>query len=75
MSWLYRCEVAASVGTFRLFDIPLLARRLELVTRWAIAEPDTRGLPIGYFGASTGAARGGSRRSGRARGGLARRSS
>jgi predicted phosphoribosyltransferase/predicted alpha/beta-hydrolase family hydrolase len=39
-----------------VFDIPLLARRLEGVTRWAIAEPDTRGLPIGYFGASTGAA-------------------
>jgi putative phosphoribosyl transferase len=39
-----------------VFDIPLLARRLEQVTRWAIAEPDTKGLPIGYFGASTGAA-------------------
>jgi putative phosphoribosyl transferase len=39
-----------------VFDIPLLARRLELVTRWAIAEPDTRGLPVGFFGASTGAA-------------------
>lgn len=39
-----------------VFDIPLLARRLELVTRWAIAEPDTRGLAVGYFGASTGAA-------------------
>jgi putative phosphoribosyl transferase len=39
-----------------VFDIPLLARRLELVTRWAIAEPDTRGVPVGYFGASTGAA-------------------
>jgi putative phosphoribosyl transferase len=39
-----------------VFDIPLLARRLEGVTRWAIAEPDTRGLPVGYFGASTGAA-------------------
>ena len=39
-----------------VFDIPLLARRLEEVTRWAIAEPDTRGLPVGYFGASTGAA-------------------
>ena len=39
-----------------VFDIPLLARRLELVTRWAIAEPETSGLPIGYFGASTGAA-------------------
>ena len=32
-----------------VFDIPLLARRLEGVTRWAIAEPDTCGLPIGYF--------------------------
>jgi putative phosphoribosyl transferase len=39
-----------------VFDIALLARRLENVTRWAIAEPDTRGLPVGYFGASTGAA-------------------
>jgi predicted phosphoribosyltransferase/predicted alpha/beta-hydrolase family hydrolase len=39
-----------------VFDIPLLARRLEGVTRWAIAEPDTRGVPVGYFGASTGAA-------------------
>ena len=39
-----------------VFDIPLLARRLEGVTRWAVAEPDTRGLQVGYFGASTGAA-------------------
>jgi putative phosphoribosyl transferase len=39
-----------------VLDIPLLARRLEGVTRWAIAEPDTRGVPVGYFGASTGAA-------------------
>jgi predicted phosphoribosyltransferase/pimeloyl-ACP methyl ester carboxylesterase len=39
-----------------LFDIPLLARRLEGVTRWALEEPLTRALPIGYFGASTGAA-------------------
>ena len=39
-----------------VFDIPLLARRLEEVTRWAIAAPATRGLPVGYFGASTGAA-------------------
>ena len=39
-----------------VFDIPLLARRLELVTRWALEEPSTRALPIGYFGASTGAA-------------------
>ena len=39
-----------------VFDIPLLARRLEFVTRWAISAPLTRELPIGYFGASTGAA-------------------
>ncbi len=39
-----------------VFDIPLLADRLELVTRWASAAPQTHGLPIGYFGASTGAA-------------------
>jgi putative phosphoribosyl transferase len=39
-----------------VFDIPLLARRLELVTRWALEDPGTRDLPVGYFGASTGAA-------------------
>jgi predicted phosphoribosyltransferase/dienelactone hydrolase len=39
-----------------LFDIPLLAARLEGVTRWARSHPSTRDLPIGYFGASTGAA-------------------
>jgi putative phosphoribosyl transferase len=39
-----------------VFDIPLLAQRLELVTRWALHEPATDQLPVGYFGASTGAA-------------------
>src|SRR5204862_2895957 len=34
----------------------LLARRLVGATRWAQSAPDTRGLRIGYFGASTGAA-------------------
>jgi len=38
-----------------VFDIPLLASRLEAVTRWARANPSTSALPIGYFGASTGA--------------------
>jgi pimeloyl-ACP methyl ester carboxylesterase len=38
------------------FDIPLLARRLVAVTDWAQRAPQTRELPIGYFGASTGAA-------------------
>jgi putative phosphoribosyl transferase len=39
-----------------VFDIGLLARRLVDVTRWLRTRPDTAGLPIGYFGASTGAA-------------------
>jgi dienelactone hydrolase len=39
-----------------VFDIPLLAERLEGATRWAIAQRNLRGLPVGYFGASTGAA-------------------
>lgn len=39
-----------------VFDIALLAERLELVTRWVREEQATRALPIGYFGASTGAA-------------------
>jgi pimeloyl-ACP methyl ester carboxylesterase len=39
-----------------VFDIPLLAERLVLATRHMTAVPDLRNLPIGYFGASTGAA-------------------
>jgi putative phosphoribosyl transferase len=39
-----------------VFDIPLLADRLLMATRWVAADPDTRDLGIGYFGASTGAA-------------------
>ena len=38
------------------FDIPLLTRRLMAATDWVKHEPATRQLPIGYFGASTGAA-------------------
>jgi putative phosphoribosyl transferase len=38
------------------FDIPLLGRRLLEATDWLECEPAARGLPIGYFGASTGAA-------------------
>jgi putative phosphoribosyl transferase len=38
------------------FDIPLLASRLERAMRWAEEDVLTRGLPIGLFGASTGAA-------------------
>jgi putative phosphoribosyl transferase len=39
-----------------VFDIELLGRRLLEVTSWLAVAPDVRGLPIGYFGASTGAA-------------------
>src|SRR5256885_12534421 len=38
-----------------VFDIPLLASRLSYATDWSIAAPETAHLPIGYFGASTGA--------------------
>lgn len=38
------------------FDIELLASRLVLATDWVAAQPVTRDLTIGYFGASTGAA-------------------
>jgi putative phosphoribosyl transferase len=37
------------------FDIGLLAQRLAGATDWLTENPDTRGLRIGYFGASTGA--------------------
>jgi putative phosphoribosyl transferase len=38
------------------FDIGLLAERLVAATDWLTQYPDTRHLPVGYFGASTGAA-------------------
>jgi putative phosphoribosyl transferase len=38
-----------------VFDIPLLAARLEHATRWLRDRDDANGLPFGYFGASTGA--------------------
>ena len=38
------------------FDIGLLSRRLKEVVLWAMENVDTKGLPIGLFGASTGAA-------------------
>jgi pimeloyl-ACP methyl ester carboxylesterase len=38
-----------------VFDMNLLAERLLAATRWAVQDPDTRALRLGYFGASTGA--------------------
>ncbi|MCL5956957.1 MAG: dienelactone hydrolase family protein, partial [Gammaproteobacteria bacterium] len=34
----------------------LLSERLALATRWTQRQPEAAGLPLGYFGASTGAA-------------------
>lgn len=38
------------------FDIELLGERVVIATDWAQGRDDLRTLPIGYFGASTGAA-------------------
>ncbi|MDA8298866.1 MAG: alpha/beta hydrolase [Deltaproteobacteria bacterium] len=38
------------------FNIELLANRLIDVTDWLVKEPSLKGLKLGYFGASTGAA-------------------
>lgn len=38
------------------FNIPFLAERLVAVTQWALNQAVGRGLRLGYFGASTGAA-------------------
>lgn len=52
-------EEALDVRTRELrFDISLLARRVMLSIDWLQEQEQTRGLPIGLFGASTGAAAG-----------------
>jgi hypothetical protein len=38
-----------------VFDIPLLAQRLAEAALWITSEPDIADLPLGLFGASTGA--------------------
>lgn len=38
------------------FDIGLITERLLGVTRWAVEQSNLSSLPLGYFGASTGAA-------------------
>ncbi|TDC33333.1 hydrolase [Micromonospora sp. 15K316] len=50
-------EDAVDARTAELrFNIPLLAERLAAIVDWLGAEQSTRGLPVGLFGASTGAA-------------------
>lgn len=39
----------------KVFDIPLLAERLQAAADWALQQPELASLELGYFGASTGA--------------------
>ena len=48
-------RVDVRTAEFR-FDIPRLGRRVVAATDWASNHPVVSDLPIGYFGASTGAA-------------------
>ena len=49
-------EVVDQVTAAIRFDIPHLTERLMTVTKWLLTQETTKGLPMGYFGASTGAA-------------------
>jgi putative phosphoribosyl transferase len=45
-----------SLDRAKVFDVSLLAERLQAATVWATHQEEIGLLPIGYFGASTGAA-------------------
>ncbi|HYB15504.1 MAG TPA: phosphoribosyltransferase family protein [Streptosporangiaceae bacterium] len=45
-----------AVNRAYVFNIALLAARLEGITSWVRSQPAAVGTPVGYFGASTGAA-------------------
>ena len=47
-------EIDNATASLR-FDISLLSRRVVLATQWSKQQRELAGLPIGYFGASTGA--------------------
>lgn len=49
-------EESESFDQKKVFDIDLLVDRLLACTHWLREQPETKGLAIGYFGASTGAA-------------------
>lgn len=49
-------ERAEALTRHLRFNIDLLADRLVAVTRWVLDQATTRGISIGFFGASTGAA-------------------
>jgi putative phosphoribosyl transferase len=48
-------EQSESEDRAKVFDINLLAERLQIAADWLKRETTTAGLPLGYFGASTGA--------------------
>jgi dienelactone hydrolase len=48
-------QLDARTGHLR-FDIGLLARRVMALTDWVVRHDETMALPVGLFGASTGAA-------------------
>jgi putative phosphoribosyl transferase len=57
MDLLTEQEEAVDLRTRHLrFDIGLLGRRVVATVDWLASEPSTRQLPVGCFGASTGAA-------------------
>ncbi len=45
-----------AVNRRNIFNIPLLAERLKQATQWLARQEDVEALPLGLFGASTGAA-------------------
>ncbi len=49
-------EEPESQDRHKVFDIELLAGRLQAAAEWLAREPETQALRLGYFGASTGAA-------------------
>ncbi|MDW6021180.1 alpha/beta hydrolase [Mesorhizobium sp. BAC0120] len=46
---------AEELDRANVFDIPLLASRLRMARDWTAQDPNLSRLPVGYFGASTGA--------------------
>ena len=48
-------EESEALDRRKVFDIDLLADRLLIAKTWLAQDPRTQSLPIGYFGASTGA--------------------
>jgi putative phosphoribosyl transferase len=49
-------EESEALDRRKVFDIDLLADRLLANARWLPRQPEIKGLMLGYFGASTGAA-------------------